>query len=396
MFNVKDYYNVGELINLTQELIRIPSHKDIPTQEKGVAEFIYMYCKENNIEVEVQDVVDDRKNVIAYIRGDGTGKSLMFNGHLDTVTHYDMIIDPFKAEIKDGYIWGRGAVDMKGALASVLMTMVAMKRADYTPGGDIIFTGVIGEEGKSEGTEHIVKSDLRADAAIVCEPSNYEYAVGHRGLEWFDIIIKGKASHSGTPEKGINAIEKAMNFIQKVKEVLYPKLKERCNEYMGESLMNFGTIQGGTGQSTVADSVILRIDRRYVPGETVESVMEDYQEIIDLLKIEDPTFNAEVRRTPESVLELNHPPLITSMNEPIVFAVRESIKEVINHEPKLTRGIGWTDAALLKAYAEIPTIVFGPGDLALAHTEDERIEIDDLVNAVDIYSRVIDKFCNRD
>lgn len=395
MFNVNDYYDVEELVKLTQDLIRIPSHKDISTQEKEVGDYIYNFCRENDIEVELQNVVDERNNVIAYIKGNGTGRSIMLNGHLDTVTPYDMIIDPFAAEIKDGCIWGRGAVDMKGALASILMTMVAMKRANYVPGGYVIFTGVIGEEGKSEGTEDLIRSNLRTDGAIVAEPSNYEYAIGHRGLEWFDIIIRGKATHSGTPEKGVNAIEKAMDFIHRVKTELYPKLKERSDLFAGESVMNFGTIQGGTGQSTVADSVILRIDRRYVPGETVDSVISEYQEIMDSLEKEDPTFKAEIRVTPESELKLNHPPLITSRNEPIVYAVRAAIKEVIKKEPHITRGIGWTDAALLTTYCKIPTVVFGPGDLALAHTEDERIPINDLVNAVDIYSKIIDKFCNK-
>ncbi len=395
MFAANNYYDVEELIKLTQDLIRIPSHKDIPTQEKEVGDFIYNFCKENDIEVELQNVVDERNNVIAYIQGTGDGRSIMFNGHLDTVTPYDMIIDPFGAEIKDGYIWGRGSVDMKGALASILMTMVAMKRANYVPGGYVVFAGVIGEEGKSEGTEHLINSNLRTDGAIAAEPSNYEYAVGHRGLEWFDITIKGKSTHSGTPEKGVNAIEKAMDFIHEVKTKLYPKLKERSDLYAGESVMNFGTIHGGTGQSTVADNVILRIDRRYVAGETVESVMAEYQEIIDSLKKEDPDFKAEIRVTPESELKLNHPPLVTSKDEPIVYAVRSAVKEVINMEPNITRGIGWTDAALLTTYCKIPTVVFGPGDLALAHTEDERISIEDLVNAVDIYGRIIDKFCNK-
>jgi acetylornithine deacetylase/succinyl-diaminopimelate desuccinylase len=394
MFNVKDYYDKEELIKLTQELIRIPSHKDIPNQEKDVGDYIYNFCKENDIEVELQNVVDERNNVIAYIRGNGTGPSIMFNGHMDTVTPYEMIIDPFKAEVKDGYIWGRGAVDMKGSLASMLIMMLAMKRANFIPKGDVIFTGVIGEEGKSEGTEYIVNSNLTADAAIVGEPSGYEYAIGHRGLEWFDIIVKGKASHSGTPEKGINAIEKAMDFIHKVKVELYPKLKKRHNDYMGDSIMNFGTIHGGTGQSTVADHVIIRIDRRYIPGETVESVMDEYREIIESLKKEDPNFDAEIRITPESELKLHHPPLITSSNQPIVYAVRDAVKSVINREPRITRGIGWTDAALLKTYGKISTVVLGPGDLSLAHTEDERVLIQDLINAVEINARIVDNFCN--
>ena len=183
-----------------------------------------------------------------------------------------------------------------------------------------------------------------------------------------------------------------MTFISRVKEDLYPVLREKYDEYMGGSVMNFGTITGGTEQSTVADKCILRIDRRYIPGEDKDTVLAEYQDIIDKLKEEDPKFNAKIEVTPESVLELYHPPLITSFNESIVTSVREGIKDVMGYEPNITRGIGWSDAALLKTYANIPTVVFGPGDLSLAHTEEEHIKIEDLVNAVDIYSRITQNF----
>ena len=391
-FNPRDFYTEKELVSLTQDLIRIPSHKDTPGQERDIAVFMNEYLQKHHIQSVLHPVVDERCNVVARILGNGTGRSLMFNGHTDTVLPYNMTVDPYAGEIIDRNIYGRGAVDMKGAIACFMLTLIVIQRAGFVPGGDVIFTGVIGEEGKSEGTEYIVKSDIRADAAVVGEPSDYEYAVGHRGLEWFDVIIYGKASHSGRPDRGVNAIEHAMTFIQRVKQDLYPILKQKYDEYTGESVMNFGTITGGTEQSTVADRCIIRLDRRYIPGETKESVMAEYQEIIDRLMGEDPTFKAEIRVTPESLLELYHPPLITSVNEPIVTAVRESIKEVIHREPAITRGIGWSDAGLLKTYANIPTVVFGPGDLSLAHTEEEHIGIDDLINGVDIYCRLVQKF----
>lgn len=391
-FNPKDFYKKSELIGLTRDLIRIPSHKDTPGFERDVAEYIHQYLLKEGISSELHPVVGERSNVVARIKGDDSGHSLMFNGHTDTVLPYNMTIEPFTAFIEDGKIYGRGSVDMKGALTCFMMTLIAIKRSGFIPGGDIIFTAVIGEEGKSEGTEYIVNSNIRADAAIVGEPSNYEYAIGHRGLEWFDVTFYGKASHSGKPEQGVNAIEQAMSFINRVKQDLYPKLKDKYNEYMGGSVMNFGTISGGTEQSTVADKCILRIDRRFIPGEDKDTVMAEYQDIIDSLKSEDRTFNAKIEITPESVLALYHPPLITSFNEPIVSVVRESIKSVINKEPTITRGIGWSDAALLKTYANIPTVVLGPGDLSLAHTEKEYVKIVDLINYVDIYSNIVQSF----
>lgn len=387
------FFSEEEVVDLTRNLIRIPSHKDAQGREKLVAEYIHAFCKSNKLETELQPVEGERSNVLAYLSGDGSGRTLVLNGHTDTVPPYNMTIDPFGAEIADGEIFGRGAVDMKGALACMLIAMLAVKRSGCKLKGDVIFTGVIGEEEKSEGTEYLVKSGLKADGAIVGEPSNYEYAIGHRGLEWLEIIVKGKAAHGGVPSLGINAIEKAAALIERIRLKLYPKLESRFNEYMGPSVMNFGVIRGGNQPSMVADSCSISIDRRYIPGETVESVIKEYQDIIDELKAEDPKFDAEIRRIPENMLTLDHLYLMTPPDAPIVSAVKESLKKITEKEPEITRRRGWTDAALLSNYAGIPTVVCGPGNISYSHTKDERVAIKDLVNMVKVYIEVIKKFC---
>lgn len=391
--DIHKYYTQEELVKLAQSLISIPSHKDVPNREKEVAEFIYQFCTDHGIEAELVSVEGERNNVYAFLRGDGTGKTLMLNGHTDTVPPYNMTIAPFAAEIKEGCIWGRGAVDMKGPIACMLTTLVALKRAGVKLKGNVIFTGVIGEEERSEGTEHLVKSHIKADGAVVGEPSHYEYAIGHRGLEWLEISVKGKAAHGGVPHLGINAIEKAAALVERIKKELYPKLKERYNEYMGPSVMNFGVISGGNQPSTVADACSIKIDRRYIPGETVESVLNEYQDIIDTMKSEDPDFDAEIVRMPNNMLTLDHLYLMTPPKNPMVLAVRDSIKEVIHKEPEITRKRGWTDAALLSNYGNIPTVVFGPGEISSSHTKDEHVVIGELVHAVEIYGGIIEKFC---
>lgn len=393
MIDFDKYYDQKELIKLTQDLIKIPSHKDVPNREKEVVDFIYRFCKENELEVELQDVDGERKNVLVYLRGTGNGKTLMFNGHTDTVPPYNMTIDPFKAEVKDGYIWGRGASDMKGPIASMLISMLAIKRSGIKLKGDIIFAGVLGEEEQSEGTEMLVKSGIKADGCIVGEPSNYEYAIGHRGLEWIEIKVKGKAAHGGVPNLGINAISKAAKLILKIEEEIYPKLKERFNEYMGPSVMNFGRIEGGSQPSTVADWCSIILDRRYIPGEDVESVFREYQDVIDALKEEDPDFDAELIRMEENFLTLDHLYLMTDPKDPIVLSTKNAIRKVIGREPEITRRRGWTDAALLSNFAKIPTVVTGPGNIAYSHTKDERVEIKHLIDYVDVYGKIAMEFC---
>ncbi|CCQ94709.1 Acetylornithine deacetylase or succinyl-diaminopimelate desuccinylase [[Clostridium] ultunense Esp] len=393
MIDFDKYYDQKELIKLTQDLIKIPSHKDVPNREKEVVDFIYRFCKENELEVELQDVDGARKNVLVYLRGTGNGKTLMFNGHTDTVPPYNMTIDPFKAEVKDGYIWGRGASDMKGPIASMLISMLAIKRSGIKLKGDIIFAGVLGEEEQSEGTEMLVKSGIKADGCIVGEPSNYEYAIGHRGLEWIEIKVKGKAAHGGVPNLGINAISKAAKLILKIEEEIYPKLKERFNEYMGPSVMNFGRIEGGSQPSTVADWCSIILDRRYIPGEDVESVFREYQDVIDALKEEDPDFDAELIRMEENFLTLDHLYLMTDPKDPIVLSTKNAIRKVTGREPEITRRRGWTDAALLSNFAKIPTVVTGPGNIAYSHTKDERVEIKHLIDYVDVYGKIAMEFC---
>lgn len=395
MFNIFDYVKEDEVIELTRELVKIPSHVDTPGREKEVAQFIYEFCKKEGLETELIEVDGERTNVMAYIKGEGDGKTLLFNGHTDTVPPYDMTIEPYGGEVKDGFVWGRGGNDMKGAIASMLIAMVGLKRAEAKLNGNIIFAGVIGEEERSEGTEYLVKNGIKADGAIVGEPSNYEYAIGHRGLEWLEIKVKGKAAHGGVPNLGINAISKAAKLILKIEEQVIPQLKDRDNEFMGPSVMNFGKIEGGNQPSTVADWCSIKIDRRYIPGESVESVIKEYQDVIDLLKKEDADFDAEIIRMPNNMLTLDHLYLITDENHPIVNSVKKSIKEKIGKMPEITRRRGWTDAALLSGFAKIPTVVTGPGDIAYSHTKDEKVPVNQLVDYVDIYAKIAIDFCNQ-
>lgn len=392
--NISEFYSQKEVVELTQNLVRIPSHKDVENREKEVAEYIYRFCRENGLEAELVNVDGERKNVYVYARGNGSGRTLLFNGHTDTVPPYKMIIDPFKAEIKDGYIWGRGTNDMKGAIACMLMSVLAIKRSKIKLPGDIIVAAVIGEEEKSEGTEAFVKSGIMADGAIVGEPSNYEYAIGHRGLEWLEFVFRGKVAHGGVPDEGVNAISKASKFIQKVEEQLYPKLKGRYNEYMGPSVMNIGRIEGGTQPSTVADYCSLKIDRRYVVGETVDSVISEYQQIIDEIKDADSSFDAKIVRMESNLMnEFDHIYHYTNPAEAIVKNVEKALNNHLGKSPMITRKRGWTDAATLSYYGKIPTVITGPGNLSYSHTKDERIPVHDLVDYVKIYADIAMGFC---
>ena len=391
---MSEAFSTNDVVKLTQDLVKIPSHKYVENRESEVAEFIYNYCEKNGLEVEYQQVEGLRRNVIARLKGKGTGKNLIFNGHIDTVPPYEMEFEPFSAEIKDGYLLGRGCNDMKGAVACMITAMLNIKNKGNLLGGDIILTAAVGEEEKSDGTEFVVKSGITADGAIVGEPANFGYALGHRGLEWLEIRIEGKIAHGGIPELGINAISKAAKLIRRIEEQLMPKLKERQNEWMGPSVMNFGLIKGGTQPSSVADSCIIQIDRRYLPVENVEGVIKEYQDIIDEIKTEDPEFKAEIIRMDSNLMdEFDHAPLIAQPDSDIAKTVYKVLKEFINKEPNIEKRRGWTDAGVLSTYGKIPTVVTGPGDLKYSHAKNEKIPVVDLVNYVEIYTKIAEEFC---
>lgn len=390
---IADHYDQSDLIDLTQALIRIPSHVNHENREYEVGMFLRNRLEEMGFEVERIPIVGNRANVIVTLKGTGGGRTLLLNGHLDTVPPGEMDFDPYGAVIEDGFILGRGAVDMKGPIAAMLTMMHAVKKSGLRLKGDLIFTGVIGEEEQSEGTEALVKSGIQADGAVVGEPSSQEYSAGHRGLEWLEILVYGSAAHGGMPHLGINAIEKASVLIEAIKKEIYPKLSERKHPLMGQSVMNFGRIEGGTQPSTVADFCKIQIDRRYVTGETVESVIAEYQAVIDAIKSKDPEFKAAIKRMPNNMLTLDHLPLETPLTAPIARSVKKALGLVLGKEPTLSTKRGWTDASLLSNFAKIPTIVYGPGDISFSHTKHEKIAISELIEAVEVYFLTAVDFC---
>lgn len=392
---LKSVISEAEIISIIKELVKRPSYPGVENQETSVASWIHDFFGREGISSEVIPVVDGRCNVVARLKGSGNGKSLLLTGHLDTVPPYDMPGNPFEVEEKEGQLLGRGVVDMKGALACMMASMAALKRAKIDLQGDVIFAGVIDEENKSEGTIHLIESGIGADAAIVGEPTELNICVAHRGLEWFQFDIQGKTVHGGKQKEGINAISKAVNLIQRVDEKLIPKIESKTHSVIGTSSMNYGLIQGGTQPSTVAGHCFLQVDRRWVPGETYKEVVQEYQDIIDELHREDKDFRCKLKVMEVSVMKEGyvHEAMEIEKNHPIIDIVTRTTEEITKKTPKHTYFPAWSDGGLLSSYAKIPTIVFAPGNLESAHSANEYLEIEQIVPAALIYAITAIKFC---
>ncbi|NPV72050.1 MAG: M20 family metallopeptidase [Firmicutes bacterium] len=401
-FRVLEMIDPVELIRLTRDMVRIPSHPDYPGKEIEVAQFICDWLKREGLRAELQPASGGtRPNVVAWLKGQEGGRSsapagrtLMLNGHMDTVPPYSMDIDPFGGDVRDGRLYGRGSVDMKGALAAMMVALASIKRSGVPLGGDIVFTAVVDEELRGEGTEDVIKRGTRADGAIVGEPTELNLAAGHRGLDWLEITVHGRATHSGEMEKGINAISKAAKLIRAIEEEILPRFKTRGHSLLGLPRLNFGVIQGGTQPSTVADVCRIQIDRRSTPIETSKTIFEDFLEVFSRLSADDPDFRAEISRLPSSQATMDHLAFATPLEDPIVKSLSDAAMTVLGHEPPVVAFPAWSDGGLLAVHAGIPTVVFGPGSLGCAHSRVEWVEVDQLVAAARIYAVTACRFCS--
>jgi len=391
--NILSFVSKQELFELASELIKIPSYSGLEKQEDEIAAYMHDYLKKEGIEVSLIEVIKYRPNLIAKIKGLKERPSLMLTGHSDTVPPYGMNKNSFSGEISGGKLYGRGSCDMKGALACMIMSLVSIKRSGYNLKGDLYFAAVINEELKSEGTEHIVKNGPKTNTAIVGEPTALEIAVGHRGLEWIKITVIGKTTHGGTPQSGVNAISKAAKLINRIEEELIPKFKERNHPILGEPSLNFGVIKGGDQPSSVAGKCVIQIDRRWIPGESLKQVYDELNDLIQKMKNEDKDFNAEIKPYFENSKMMVHKYMEIDSKHLIIKDLSSSIEKILNRKSKIVSFPAWTDAALLSNYANIPSVIFGPGNLKNAHSENEFIELEQLYNAYKIYTLTSLKYC---
>jgi acetylornithine deacetylase/succinyl-diaminopimelate desuccinylase-like protein len=211
-------------------------------------------------------------------------------------------------------------------------------------------------------------------------------ATAHKGFVWIEVAIRGRAAHGSVPEKDVDAIVYGAKVVTRLSE-LQDKLSVRGHPLVGAPKIHASMIEAGTHWSIVPDRCLLRLERRTIPGETTSLVMQEIQELLNALKQEKSNFNAEAR----CVLE--RPALETAPTEPIVQELQQAIMEVSDVGATVIGVPYWTDGAILVHSASIPTCLFGPGDINVAHSPDEYIDVQDVLRATEIYGEVAQKFC---
>lgn len=378
-----------KLIEIAGDLIRIPSHLNVDGKEQHVAVHVERLLVNMGFAVDMREVEDGRCNVIVKIEGNKKGRSLVLNGHLDTVPPGAGMKDPYLPRVSDGRLYGRGACDMKGAVGSMIYALYLLKRYGISFSGDLFFTAVIGEETGGAGTRHLVNSGFRADFAVVGEPTELRICTSHKGVCNILVTFRGRACHGSVPEQGANAIIAASDFIQRMKKQLFPRLSERLQDRVGAATINVGVIEGGTKVNIVADRCALELDRRWVEGESMQSAVSEIEEIAETVCEKDPFLSYEVK-----ILNSEagyYGPLHVPEDHEIVGLVSDALGR-IGERPKIIGMQGWTDAATLY-HAGIPAVLFGPGSLSQAHTNDEWVEVRQLVESVKGYIAIAAEIC---
>ena len=385
----KNHIDEELLIKLTKDMVSIESHPLIPGQETAVAEYIKDFFDREGIPCYVKEIKDGRSNVVATLDSGNPGRTLMLNGHTDTVKA-DGMENAFNPWIEDGKLYGRGTSDMKGPLASAMVAMKVLKDTGALKSGKIVFTGVADEEQNSIGTIDILETGVTADSCIVCEPTELKICNGNRGLEWFRFHFIGKTVHGGEQAKGINAIKKAVDFINAMEEKLIPDVFSRGGT------VNYGVIHGGTQLSTVAGDCELLVDRRYTADETYESMYKEFTDLLDELSAKDPKFHCEMEVLDVSVMKEGyvHEPAFTPETDDIVRITKKYSVDINGEDHKVELIKAWTDAGLLSSYAHMPVIICGPGIIECCHSQHEYIPVDHLPKAALIYALTAVEFCS--
>ena len=366
---------------LLRELVARPSVNptflyDRPdlTGEERVAELLEEMARSEGIEVRRQSVLPGRKNLIARLKPSGKTRSrVMLTPHMDVVPAPEKDFTP---RVRNGKMHGRGTCDTKGSVAAFFSAFLELARKGKRPREtEILFVGLVDEEFGQAGSRMLAQKGPKGDLAIAGEPTGLQVVTAHKGNLWLQLKTRGKSAHGSTPQHGKNAID-AMAPILEFLFGDYPKdLGLRTHPLLGSPSVSVGKIIGGTQPNVVPNECVIDLDRRTIPGETEASVKNELIKAFEKRGIPFPEFSKS-RSVP-------CPPLDTDPDLPLV----QSFLRAANR--RKPRGVPYfTDASPI-AMGGTPALVFGPGNIAQAHSADEWVEMAQVDRAQSIVSRFL-------
>lgn len=341
----------------------------------------------------------DRPNVVATWRGSGNGRSIILNGHIDTVTvepRGDWRMDPFGADVVDGCMYGRGTSDMKGGLMAAVMAMKYLRQAGVELAGDVILQSVVNEEHSGNGTLDLVRRGITADAAIVLEPTDNRVFLSHPGGLYWQVTVPGVQRSPGSRwedgrQVGVSAIEKLPAVIGAMLELERHANSEYAGRRGGETppmALVFGKATAGHYETVTAGEAILRGSAYFPPGMgTVDDMIRSFRNCIHGANAGDPFLAEHASR-----IEFLHHDDPTDQTGPVEVA--RHMEALLHHGTGGTEGTFACDMRHLVNRGDIPTIVFGPGAIAQAHKPDEHIRLHDYLQSIEYLIACLGTWCN--
>lgn len=376
-----------ELEKLLSDLVGINSiNPDLVPGSPGeaeVAHYIANWLNAADVEVELVESIPGRPNVAGIARGIGGGKTLLLNGHMDTVGVAGMP-DGHQPRVdrEAGRLYGRGSYDMKSGLVACMLALAEARKQKLR--GDVIFMGVIDEEYASVGTFDLA-SHYHADGAIVAEFTELQLILAHKGFVWLEVETIGKAAHGSRPDLGVDAIVNMGKVLTKMEKLNQSLRSHLTHPLLGSGSLHASLIRGGQELSSYPERCLLSVERRTLPGETPEAVEGEFLQIVEDLRQADPSFDAVVRRG------VDRPPLETRADADIVQALQAASVKVLDRPSQISGVPFWTDAAVLSA-AGIPSVLFGPSGSG-AHAVEEWVDLASVKTCAEVYLATAVDFC---
>jgi acetylornithine deacetylase len=375
----------ANVIELLKVLVRIPSinpmgRTDIPDSllyEDRLVDFLDEQFDQRGIDYYRIAIAPRRSNIVATYQPERFVRHILFQSHTDTVPVDGMNSDPFSGVIENGKLHGRGACDVKGGLAAMLAAFLRICEEKPANAAKLTVAFTVDEEHTFLGIKEFVKDQLDIDFAVVAEPTNLNIVTRHKGVARWTTTTAGRACHSSRPQDGESAVYRMAKVLAAVEPYAKQLPGTKRDPFLGSPTLSVGMIQGGVSANTVPDACTIDVDRRLIPGESAEAAFADYEAMLARQH-----FNFPVRSTltfacgpldaiPESNAEL--------------LKLRIAINAV--HGPHSLEAVPYATDASSLAKAGIPCVVFGPGDIAQAHTHDESIGLAQVEAAADVLYR---------
>ena len=350
--------------------------------EQGIQDYVESFFQSHCVEVARQEVEPGRSNVVGILPGEMPGRRLIFEAHCDTVGVEGMAV-PFEPRREGNRVYGRGACDDKGGLAAMMCALASLRERGVTPPVEIWVVSAVDEEYAYRGVVRLMEG-LRADAAIVAEPTELRMVIASKGCLRWRTVIEGRAVHSSKPHLGVNAINGMARLLVALEEDSH-ELSKRAHALVGSPTLTVGRIDGGKQVNIVPDRCTIEIDRRLIPGEAPEVVSAYYRGAVERFMDGEPELKVRI----EPPFLVDHP-LETAADSVIAGTVASVVRDLgLNDEP--AGAVFGSDASKLSA-GGVPSVILGPGSIDNAHTINEFVEVDQLERCFEIYRRLMERF----